>query len=142
MAIENSRPTGTNCTLSSPPSTAGEAMNHGATLRIHPRAKDIGGGYSGCQIMWMQDGEQWLEVAVVAIDSGDPVRIWSPIESDSPRAGCIYKKGKVVQGDAGHCIAPQFLIIQSFASGCVKKIAEAVAAGGASTPVPEGCEYE
>ena len=141
-AQETSRPTGKNCNLATPPEDAGEEMNHGITLRIYPRARDIDSSYSGCQVMWMPYQNNWEVVSVVAIASGDPIRIWSAHESDPTRLGCVYKKGKVVKGDAKNCAAPEYLIAKSLAPGCVAKISEAVAQRGIATRLPAGCEYE
>ena len=121
---------------------AGEEFNHGITLRIYPRARDINRNYTGCQTMWVPDGRQWRVVSIAAIESGDPVRIWSPVNSDSTKFSCIYKRGKVVKGDEEHCAAPQFLIIKSLAPGCVERIQKSVTNRGLSAATPSGCDYE
>ena len=121
---------------------AGEEFNHGITLRVYPRARDINSTYTGCQTMWMPDGKQWSVVSIAAIQSGDPVRIWSAVNSDSAKFNCIYKKGKVVKGDEQQCAAPQFLIVKSLAPGCVARIQKSVAASGLAAPTPSGCDYE
>ena len=141
-ASDVARPTGTNCDLSAPPPTAGEEFNHGIALRIFPRARDIGSRYTGCQIMWAPDGNRWISISVVAIERGDPVRIWSPQISNPARFACRYKNGQVVSGDAADCAVPDSLIAKSLAPGCVAKIRKAVAEGGISAPRPPGCEYE
>jgi hypothetical protein len=54
FAGEIGRPVGKNCDLAEPPDTAGEEFDHGALLRIYPRARDIGMSYNGCQAVWVQ----------------------------------------------------------------------------------------
>jgi hypothetical protein len=135
------RPVGTNCSLAAPPATAGEDHSHGIIVRIYPRAKDIDANYTGCQLTWLPDGRRWQVVSIVEIKSGDPLRIWSPDNSD-PVLRCFYRDGKVISGDAKNCAAPEFLITKSMASGCVEKVARVVAQGGVGTRWPAGCEYE
>jgi hypothetical protein len=55
---------------------------------------------------------------------------------------CQYKNGRVISGVAETCAAPEFLVAKSLAPGCVKRLQEAVAAGGLGAPKPNGCEYE
>lgn len=136
------QPAGKNCNLASPPASAGEEMNHGITLKIYPRARDIDHSYTGCQIMWIPQEDKWHILSVVEIRSGDPVRIWSPDKSEPARFSCIYRRGKVVKGDANICAAPEFLIVKSVAPGCVEKISQAVAKGGPGTAWPTECQYE
>lgn len=142
LADESVRPVGQNCNLSGPPDGAGEEFNHGITLRIYPRARNIDSKYSGCQSMWAPDKDRWTLVSLVAIQSGDPIRLWSPHASDPARMGCIYEKGKVVKGDADKCAGPQFLIERSLAPGCVEMIRKAVTKDGLGAPSPSGCDYE
>ena len=142
VAQEMRRPAGRNCNLAVPPSTSGEEMNHGITLRIYPRARDIGDRYTGCQLMWVPHQNKWHVMSVVEVKAGDPVRIWSPDTSDSVRFSCIYSKGKVVKGDANNCAAPESLIAKSLAPGCVEKISQAVARGGIEAQWPAACQYE
>jgi hypothetical protein len=139
---ENSRPTGKNCNLSAPPESAGEETNHGITLRIYPRARDINYQYTGCQTMWMPDGSRWIPFTIVTIQKGDAVRLWAPDKSNPVLFSCMYKKGKVVKGDAQNCAAPQFLIAKSLAPWCVDKIRKAASEFGLGAPRPLGCEYE
>ncbi len=135
-AAESGRPMGENCNLAAPPANAGEEFNHGITLKIYPRARDIHSSYTGCQTTWMPQGNKWLVLTIVAIERGDAVRIWTPDKSDPARFSCIYKAGKIVKGDAQNCVAPQFLIAKSLAPGCVARIAKA------SGQFPPDCKYE
>ena len=137
-----SRPEGENCEISIPPANSGEEMNHGATLKIYPRAKDIGESYSGCQSLWAPNNGGWVAVAVSEYVNGDPVRLWSPHEIDPDRKACLYSKGKLVEGNNGKCPVPESLVIKSMPSGCVEKLRNAVAKIGLSAPRPQGCSYE
>jgi hypothetical protein len=140
LAADNERPTGTNCDLSTPPASAGEDSNHGITLRIYPRAKDINASYTGCQLYFMPDAGKWVVVAITEIVGGDPVRVWS--EHDPSRLACRYKNGKVVQGDPEACPIPESLLMKSMGPGCVEIVRAAVAKHGLGAPRSRECEYE
>jgi hypothetical protein len=145
LAIAQGRPTGENCDLSSPPALAGEEMNHGVTLRIYPRKKDIGPQYNGCQSLWSPAGPRssdWVLISMVEIVEGDPRRIWSPHEVGIGTE-CRFKDGQVTRGNPSNCPMPRFLILGSMSPGCVERIRAAVAKpdGGASK-LPDGCAYE
>jgi hypothetical protein len=136
------RPTGTNCNLSAPPAASGEDYSHGITVRIYPRAKDIGPTYSGCQVMWAQNVKGWSEIAVTLIEHGDAVRIWSSDLSDPARFSCRYQHGRVISGHPETCADPGSLIFKSMAPGCVAKRLAAVAKANLGAPPPQGCDYE
>ena len=133
LASETGHPTGENCSLSAPPEGSGEQVDRGTTVRVFPRARDIGAKYSGCQTRWAPDKDHWNVVAVVGIVSGEPVRVWSPEVSV---VTCLYDKGKIVQGDTKTCPDGQSLILKSLAPGCLEKIRK----GGSARP--QGCEPE
>lgn len=141
-ATESARPEGTNCVLTAPPESAGEEFNHGLTLRIYPRARDITAEYTGCQVIWAPSRRKWVTVSVVAIKNGDATRLWSPDSSQQELLACRYKNGRVVAGNPDNCAAPRFLIAKSVAPGCVEKMRKGVAASGVGSPWPEGCSYE
>ena len=143
FSAENSRPKGNNCDLVEPPAGAGDEMNHGVTLRIYPRAKEIGRKYSGCQTMWMPAGQKWSVISMVEIDAGDPVRVWSPEIPPPAGTECRYKKGRVVKGDQNHCPGANNLILKSLAPGCLEKVRNAISKGGLDAKRPEACDtYE
>jgi hypothetical protein len=142
LAAEAGRPAGVNCALASPPDAAGEESDHGFTLRIYPRARDIGASYTGCQTMWAPDKGKWFVVSIIEIEEGDPKRIWSPDDPTGGHQACRYKNGKVIAGNADECPAPEFLIAKSLAPGCVAKLRQSVAQHGMGTPWPPGCSYE
>jgi len=136
------RPSGANCALVAPPSTAGEDFAHGATLRIYPRARDISEAYTGCQLLWLPNGKRWTIISSTEVVKGEPVRIWAPSESDSARFSCRYAHGAVVRGNAATCVAPEFLIHKSMAPSCVAKLQESTSRGGTGASPPAGCEPE
>ena len=140
-AVASDRPTGRNCNLAAPPESAGEDTNHGITLRIYPRAKDIDAKYTGCQVLMAPHEGNWVVIALTEIIKGDPVRIWSEHERDPAQLACRFKNGKVVRGNPATCPAPQFLLMKSLAAGCVAIIQEAVAKHGLGAPRPAECEY-
>jgi len=136
------RPTGLNCNLKVPPKEAGEEHNHGAILRIFPRAKNIGSTYSGCQTLFAAEQDRWVIVAMTEVVKGDPVRIWSEIETAPNFLACRYAKGKVVRGDREQCPDAQHILAKSMAPGCVERLRRLVEKNGLGTPLPKGCAYE
>jgi hypothetical protein len=136
------RPVGKNCTLATPPSSAGEEMNHGAVLRIYPRAKDINADYTGCQVLFAPHAKKWHVVALTEVVRGEPVRVWSEHERDEAVLACRYKGGNVVAGNAEKCPAVESLLVKSLAPGCAKLMQEAVAKQGLGAQHPAHCEYE
>ena len=141
-ATDNPRPVGPNCTLSAPPASAGEESNHGAVLRVFPRARDIDPQYSGCQSLFAEHNGQWILVSMTEVVKGDPVRVWFEQNADEDSLSCRYSHGKVVQGNPDKCPMPDLILLKSLAPGCVQRIREAVTDRGSGTPIPEGCEYE
>lgn len=115
------RPTGTNCDLAAPPAGAGEEIAHGMLLKVHPRARDIGTGYSGCQGMWMPQRDGWTVVTLTYIENGAPVRYWTPTASDPEHRNCRYAEGKLVAGRGETCRDPVGLIFKSLAPGCAER---------------------
>ena len=141
-ASENVRPAGLNCSLTAPPAGAGVEFNHGATLRIFPQAKNIDAQYTGCQVLFAEDGKKWLVVSLTAIVKGDPVRVWSEQDPNDPSLSCRYVKGKVVRGNSNTCPAAEFLIVKSLSPSCARQIREAVATNGVAASKQKDCEYE
>ncbi len=139
-ATATPRPKGNNCDLDSPPLRAGEEMNHGFTLRIYPRAKDIDTRYSGCQVIFAPDGGKWVVVSLTEVVKGDPVRVWAA--EDNPARSCRFERGKVVRGDPNKCPDPKYLLLKSMSEGCVGKIRDAVAKHGLGAPRSKECEYQ
>jgi hypothetical protein len=141
-AADTDKPTGKNCDLASPPATAGEETNHGVTLRVYPRARDIDTRYSGCQALFAPEGEKWIVLSLTEVIAGDPVRVWSTYETDAEALACRFKQGKVVQGNPDTCPAPQFILVKSLAAGCVRSMQDAVARYGLGAPQPPECQYQ
>jgi hypothetical protein len=129
------RPEGANCQLKFPPATAGESSNHGVTLKIFPRRKDVTASYTGCQILWAPHEGEWKEVSVTAIESGYAVRLWSAHLPDQEAYRCRYLEATLVRGEPRVCPDPQALIVRSMAPGCAAKIREQGAAA-------DGCHFE
>jgi hypothetical protein len=136
------RPVGLNCDLRQPPKQAGEESNHGVTLKIYPRAKDISAKYSGCQVMFAPNGKTWVVVSLTEVTNGDPIRVWSDDPSNEQTANCLYRKGKITRGDPDKCPAPEFILAKSLAPGCVKLLKNAAAKDGVTAKWPKHCEYD
>jgi hypothetical protein len=142
IARGETRPTGKNCDIASPPDEAGEVMNHGVVLRVFPRAKDIGNSYTGCQVLFQPDGEKWVVVSFTEVVKGDPTRIWSPYVSDGAVLACRFKKGKTVSDNVGSCPMPDFLIKKSVPPGCSRRMQDAFALNGPGATLPQECEFQ
>jgi hypothetical protein len=136
------RPEGLNCDLIQPPKLAGEESNHGVTLKIYPRAKDISTQYSGCQVMFAPNSKTWIVVSLTEVINGDPIRVWSDHPSNEQTANCLYRKGKIIRGDPDKCPMPEFILTKSLAPGCVKLLKSAAAKDGVTANWPKQCEYE
>lgn len=122
---DDGRPTGTNCDLAAPPAAAGEEIAHGMLLKVHPRARDIGAGYSGCQGMWMPQRDGWAVVTLTYIEHGSAVRYWTPAAGDPDHRACRYAQGKLVAGRGETCRDPVGLIFKSMAPGCAERSRQA-----------------
>ena len=142
FSADSGRPTGMNCGITEPPTSAGEDMNHNVVLRIFPRAKDIDSAYTGCQVVLAPEGEKWVVLFLTEIVNGDPIGLWSEEEDDPPIRACRYRNGKVVEGDSAKCPVPESLLVKSVAPGCTRIIQEAIAKHGLGAPRPKQCEYE
>lgn len=138
----NPRPIGKNCALAVPPPTAGEETNHGADLRIFPRAKDINAEYTGCQALFADYDGKWVVVSLTEVIKGDPIRIWSEQEPNDVAMSCRYAKGRVVRGDPDTCPMADFILMRSLAPGCVQIIRQSGAKHGLGAPLSPACEYE
>jgi len=123
------RPKGANCSLAAPPSDAGEEFNHGVTLRVFPRVRDIHDSYNGCQNLWAPNGAGWEIISITEVLAGDPIRVWLPYAPEAALA-CRYKRGQVVVGNPEACPMAKHLLVRSRAPGCVEKMKAAVAAHG------------
>lgn len=133
------RPTGTNCSLSSPPPDSGEEAHMGSKLLVFPRASAIDSRYSGCQSLWVPVKNKYELALLVEVVGGDPIRSWSPVPKKQKGEECRYKSGQVVAGPVTECTDPRFLILKSVAPGCFPRIAKAAAA---SEKWPEDCNYD
>jgi hypothetical protein len=139
FAAETGRPTGDNCSLTAPPDAAGEELDHGSTLKVFPRARDIDAKYAGCQVRWVQDKDRWILVGVLGFAAGEPRQLWSPEVSVTT---CRYDKGQLVAGDAKTCPDSHLLILKSRAAGCLEKFHRTVSQGGNAAPKIPGCDPE
>ena len=136
------RPTGRNCGLAHPPTTAGEEYWHGVTLRIHPRANRIDRSYSGCQTVFLPSANGWQVVSITEVLRGDPVRIWTSVPSEFALNECRYKGGRLTHGDADRCPVPQSLLMKSMNAGCIKAMRSRAEKSGLDPKWPQHCEYE
>jgi hypothetical protein len=128
-------PAGLNCDLQHPPIGSGEEMNHGFTLKVFPRVKDMPKEYTGCQVMWAPTANGMERFSITYIERGDAVRIWSPDSPTDPSYSCTYRNGAVVSGDGPKCVSPLVLLKRSLPPGCVERSMQA-------GRLLEDCKYE
>lgn len=90
-----------NCSLESPPRTAGVTGSHGFFYFVYPRS--IPNNYSGCQIMWDEHGGKWF---VLNFSNGDVVK-YEGMDPGIPSEQilCLYKNKKLQSGDGAVCPA-------------------------------------
>lgn len=114
-----SRPAGTNCNLTQPPSDSGEEGGHDFVLLIFPRTGSIGPQYTGCQSVFLKDAKQGVRLAwVVEVSHGDPIRMWSADEEMKEVLLCRYKNRKLRSGNSSVCPDPGALLLPTQPSGC------------------------
>jgi hypothetical protein len=117
-----------NCSLSSPPSNAGEDKPHGALMKFYPRAKDIPASYTGCQIVWLLRDGQWITFSRRYYAAGTLSSFYGPQLGGTPTSVCLFQNGKLSPDSKGAC--PSFEEANrpapSLAPGCItaRKTAE------------------
>ena len=122
LSAEPSRPTGKNCDLSAPPTSAGEEVNHNSVLRVFPRRSSISATYSGCQAVFVTPSENTPQLLwLIEIRRGDPVRMWSPRPDMRDQQDCRYKNGTLVRGRSEICSDARTLLMPSLPAGCLAK---------------------
>jgi hypothetical protein len=114
-------PAAPNCGLAAPPMDAGVDRHMGALLRIHPRNPDIGPGYTGCQTLWAQDGDEWIVVTVAHYEAGHVAWIESPLAERDPMAECRLKDGVVTRGDPDLCAQLDEMRFESAPAACLSE---------------------
>jgi hypothetical protein len=139
---EDIAPQGSNCNLTAPPAESGEEVSHGITLRVYPRASDIGSKYTGCQALFAPNGLEWVVISLTEVIDGDPVRIWSVHKSEDEVNDCRFRKGKVIRGNPEKCPVPEYLLVKSMAPGCADKVRAEIAKNGLGALRPEECEHK
>jgi hypothetical protein len=138
-AAESNRPVGPNCSSNVPPVDAGEEINHGVTLKVFPRALNIGPSYTGCQVMVAPYPSGWEVLLIAEIVQGEAVRVWSADGTSVDVSACRYQQNELVSGPS-QCPKSRFLLVRrSLPPGCVERIRAAVAANAAR---PAECLYE
>ena len=122
-------PAAPNCGLAAPPPDAGFDRHMGAQLAIHPRNPDIGPGYTGCQTLWLQDGDGWAVVTVAHYEAGHVAWIESPLVERDPMAECRLKDGVVTRGDPALCAHLDEMRFESAPAACLNQQNETGAKG-------------
>ena len=110
---------GPNCDLDKPPPQAGDDIDHGALLKVHPRAKDIGRAYDGCQTAWAETRGDWPVVGVTLFERGEAVAFWNPPPGETT---CRYRNGRAIDDPRGHCPPAASLKLKAMPAGCARRI--------------------
>jgi len=112
-----------NCNVASPPAESGETGSHGILIKIYPRRKDIGAGYTGCQTSWVGQQGKWALLSVLYFEAGD-LRAWRmpSVETPPPEIFCRFRSFQLEPGSPPQCYVPDPQVIPSpsFAPGCVE----------------------
>jgi len=124
-----------NCNLATPPSTAGEILNHGDVSKVFPRLPDISKKYTGCQVLWLPIENRLVLAGFVYFERGKPVVLHSPGGGDMAELVCRYKGKRLIDGPPDRCPAADELGVPSMPAGCADKLV-------ASDEVVPGCDYE
>ena len=110
-----------NCSLKSPPSTAGEDNPQGGLMKFFPRAKDIPRAYSGCQLVWLQLDGAWVPFSTRFYSAGTLRTFYGPHLGGKPTSICHFENGKLTAASTGSC--PSFEEASrpapSLAPGCI-----------------------
>lgn len=123
--------TGTNCLLAAPPVTAGDDIIFGMVAKIYPRVKFFPSGYTGCQIVWVEENRNWRVLNVTYFEDGDAVSFWK-VPPDELL--CKYHSGRVVDPADERCPPYKSLGTKSTNPGCVNRVLD--------RGNTQGCEYE
>ena len=110
---------GDNCAFEAPPPEAGDDLDHGAVLKVHPRAKDIGASYTGCQFAWAESRGHWPVVGVAYFERGQVAGFWSPPPGETT---CRYRRGRPVDDKRGECPPVDRLKLKAMPAGCGRRI--------------------
>jgi len=106
---------GSSCSLQKPPPDAGENAVHAKILKIHPRAKNIPSGFSGCQSVWLEAPPNWAIAFRLYFKGGRVVRLWTP------EYECYYSGGKLKKPSSSECGAEVPEPMRSEPAGCVSQ---------------------
>lgn len=110
---------GTNCELEAPPPQAGDDLDHGAVIKVHPRARDIGAAYTGCQVAWAEARADWALLGIAYFERGEVAGFWSPPPGETT---CRYRGGRAVGDKRGQCPPAAQLKLKAMPAGCGRRI--------------------
>ena len=120
-----------NCQLTAPPYNAGDDVIFGRIAKIHPRLKDFPQGYTGCQIVWVQEENGWRILNVTYFENGDAASFWMPLPEELL---CQYRSGQPVSPADPKCPPHEYLGTKSTPPGCVNRML--------NRGDVKGCKYE
>jgi hypothetical protein len=119
-------PNAANCSLPSPPASAGEDKPQGQLMKMYPRAKDVTRSYTGCQRAWLWREGRWLIFSTRYYSAGVLRAFYGPELEGKATSVCLFQNGKLDAGSSGAC--PSFVEASkpapSLAPGCVTASAQ------------------
>ena len=109
-----------NCSLTAPPSDAGDFIAADMELRVFPRLAEVTDDYVGCQSAWTENVVGgWLLLARVYFVSGSPTALTLPqFGTTADRPTCYYSNQRLESGPIEHCLPFDRLRLRSMPSGC------------------------
>jgi len=111
-----------NCNLTTPPSTAGEILQHGDVSRVFPRLPDMPKKYTGCQVLWLPGSGGFVLGGFVYFERGKAVVLYSPGGDGMAELVCRYKGRRLTDGSIDRCPDAEELGIPSMPAGCADKL--------------------
>lgn len=116
-------PNAPHCSLSSPPSNAGEDNPQGGFMKFYPRAKDLPASYTGCQIAWLRRNGKWTIFSKRYYLEGTLRTFYGPMLNGKPTSICWYTNGELTAESKGSCplFAEASQAARSLPRGCIAK---------------------
>jgi hypothetical protein len=124
-SMKNGKASDTNCAIDEPPAGAGEDAAHKTLLKIFPRNSDMGAAYSGCQTVWVRDGNSWAVLMIGVFENGEVTQMKFPSEPGNAVEQCVKRSGALVKGNTNVCHAMDAFPYSSAPPGCLSCLSRA-----------------
>ena len=100
------------CIATEPPRESGEFAAHAQLARVYPRKSQLGANYTGCQTIWLQEGNH-VSIARLHLKSG------TVIAMELPGQMCRYTAGRSLPGNSSECASTAPEVFPSEPAGCI-----------------------